>query len=77
MPIPKTSKGEQETEYIGRCMKEIGSEYDDNTQAVAICYNTYRTETKMSGVNLVASKISEIHFKTQLNENIKDISTKE
>lgn len=42
MPIPKPKGGEGENEYVSRCMQEIGGEYDDNTQAVAICYATYR-----------------------------------
>lgn len=46
MPIPRPS-GETEEEYIGKCMSAIGNEYDDQEQALAICYNTFR-EGKMS-----------------------------
>ena len=37
MPIPKYD-GTPEKEWIGKCMIEIGSEYDQK-QALAICYN--------------------------------------
>lgn len=35
--IPKPS-GEPEAEYISKCMKAIGSEYDSQEQALAVCY---------------------------------------
>jgi hypothetical protein len=37
MPIPKRNQGEQEQEYIGRCIKNLLDEYDQD-QAAAICY---------------------------------------
>lgn len=43
MPLPKPNSGESESEFVGRCMSEIGNEYDQQ-QALAICYNTYRQE---------------------------------
>jgi len=36
--IPSPESGEDEQSYIGRCMKEIGSEYDSQEQALAVCY---------------------------------------
>ena len=65
MPIPKPTAAETQSEYVGRCMSEIGSEYDSNEQAVAICINTYEKGTmsksteqriadKLSGINLLA-----------------------
>jgi hypothetical protein len=53
MPIPSVKSSESENEYVSRCMGEIGSEYDDNAQAVAICYATYRRNnmSKMSDDN--------------------------
>lgn len=53
MPIPKPKAAEGENEYVSRCMESIGSEYDDQTQAVAICYATYRQSemSKLSGQN--------------------------
>ena len=40
-PIPSPSGDESESEYVSRCMKEIGGEYDQD-QALAICYAKYR-----------------------------------
>ena len=37
MPIPKRNQGEQEPDYIGRCIKNLLDEYDQD-QAAAICY---------------------------------------
>jgi hypothetical protein len=37
-PIPSPESGESEQDYVSRCMKEIGSEYDTQEQALAICY---------------------------------------
>ena len=59
MPIPKPKGSETEEEYVSRCIGEIYDEYGQE-QGAAICYNTYRTETKMSGERLVASKINQI-----------------
>lgn len=36
--IPQPEAGEDENKYISRCMGEIGSEYDTQEQALAICY---------------------------------------
>jgi len=43
MPVPKPTPSENETEFVNRCMHEIGNEYDQQ-QALAICFNTYRQE---------------------------------
>ena len=60
MPIPKPKTGEDQNEYVSRCMEAIGGEYDDNTQAVAICYATYDKE------NMSKNKFSEFRIKTQM-----------
>ena len=59
MPIPKVNKSETEEQYVSRCIGEIYDEYGQE-QSAAICYNTFRTETKMSGERLVASKINQM-----------------
>jgi hypothetical protein len=53
MPIPNVKPNEAEDTYISRCMSAIGGEYDDNAQAVAVCYATYRrgNMSKMSTEN--------------------------
>jgi len=42
-PVPSPSSDEDENAFIGRCMKEIGGEYDQE-QALAICYSKWREE---------------------------------
>ncbi len=37
-PIPSPTSGEEEDKYISRCMEAIGSEYDTQEQALAVCY---------------------------------------
>lgn len=37
MPIPHPRGTEEHDDFIERCMDEIGGEYEDNDQAVAIC----------------------------------------
>ena len=41
MSIPKPQENESESEFVGRCIRKIIDEYDQS-QAAAICYNTYR-----------------------------------
>ena len=48
MPIPKPKSGEAEKDYINRCMGAIGDEYDDNKQAVAVCYQKWNDRNKKS-----------------------------
>lgn len=48
MPIPKPTGTESEDEYVSRCMSEINSEYPDEEQRAAICYNTFREEKSNS-----------------------------
>ena len=36
--IPQPESGEAEDKYISRCMGAIGSEYDTQEQALAVCY---------------------------------------
>jgi len=37
-PIPSPESGEEQDKYISRCMEAIGSEYDTQEQALAVCY---------------------------------------
>lgn len=36
--IPNPNAGEKPDDYVKRCMKVIGSEYDTQEQALAVCY---------------------------------------
>jgi len=60
MPIPTPSGKEKEGDFVSRCMSEIGGEYDDPQQAVAICYSTYRKSKGMSMSEVVNSKFNQI-----------------
>lgn len=62
MPIPKPSAGQSEQEYVSECIPAIIDEYGQE-QAAAICYNTYRSETKMTAQQKIASKFREIQYK--------------
>jgi hypothetical protein len=63
MPVDKPKKGETQEEYLAYCIPaEINAGYEQE-QASAICYETYRKETGMSGVNLISSKLREIQYK--------------
>jgi len=56
MPIPKPKQNEREDDYISRCMSQIGSEYESNEQAVAVCYSTYRRD-KMGKIKDTTQKV--------------------
>lgn len=62
MPIPKPIGSETESEFVGRCISEIIDEYGQE-QSAAICYNTYRSESKMTSQQKIASKFREIQYK--------------
>jgi len=42
MPIPTPREGEEQKEFIGRCMKAMNEEFPDNKQRNAVCYSTWR-----------------------------------
>jgi hypothetical protein len=65
MPIPNPNKGEVEEDFIGRCMQEIGSEYEQE-QGLAICYATYEKG------NMSKNKYSEFRIKAQMSVAVKD-----
>ena len=62
MPIPTPTAGQSEQEYVSECIREIIDEYGNET-AAAICYDTYRRETKMTAQQKIASKFREIQYK--------------
>ena len=82
MPIPVPTAAETQNDYVGRCMSEIGSEYDSNEQAVAICISTYQNGTmSKSTEQRVSDKLSGIHLLEGLEDSCWDgyvaIGTKE
>lgn len=50
MPIPSVNKSEQEKDYISRCISAIGSEYDVEGQAYAICKSEFDKKEKMAKI---------------------------
>lgn len=52
MPIPKPKNKEKKSDFVSRCVSKISSEYKDNKQAVAICYNQFE-ESKASADGVV------------------------
>jgi hypothetical protein len=50
MPIPSPTKNEKEEDYISRCISEIGSEYDAEGQAYAVCKGEWDKPTEMAAV---------------------------
>jgi len=53
MPIPTPKGPEKESQFISRCMSEIGDEYTDKDQALAVCYTQWR-ESK--GINMTSEQ---------------------
>jgi hypothetical protein len=48
--IPKRESGEAEDKYISRCMEAIGSEYDTQEQALAVCYSQFAEVGPRGGI---------------------------
>lgn len=48
MPIPKPTKGEKQSDFIGRCMGDdvMRSEYPEREQRAAVCYSSFRRSKK-------------------------------
>lgn len=42
MPLPIPNDEEAETDFIGRCMKKIKTEFPDQKRRIAVCYSQWR-----------------------------------
>jgi hypothetical protein len=62
MPIPTPTSSETEQDYVSRCIEAIYDEYGAE-QASAICYSTYRKESKLGQQEYVYSKLRELHYR--------------
>ena len=63
MPVDKPKAGETEEQYLEYCIPaEIEAGYEME-QATAMCYSTYRNETKMGTEALVTSKMRELAYR--------------
>ena len=63
MPVDKPKAGETEQEYLAYCIPAEIKAGKAQDVASAICYNTYREESKMSTQGKIASKMREIQYK--------------
>jgi hypothetical protein len=63
MPVDKPKAGETEEQYLAYCIPAEMEAGKEQEQASAICYNTYREETKMSTASKIASKLREIQYR--------------
>lgn len=59
IPIPKPSPSETEDDFVTRCMSEISGEYDQS-QAAAICYNTFREARSQAFYKNVQDKVKAV-----------------
>ena len=46
MPLPKPSDKEEKDEFVSRCMSEIKTEFPDNDQRLAVCFNQWKEKDK-------------------------------
>jgi hypothetical protein len=62
MPIPIPTSNETEQDFISRCVEAIYDEYGAE-QASAICYSTYRKESKLGQQEFTYSRLRELHYR--------------
>ena len=46
MPLPVPHKDEEKDEFVSRCMSEIKTEFPDNDQRLAVCFNQWKEKDK-------------------------------
>jgi hypothetical protein len=69
MPIPKPNKGENQSDFVSRCIPKLYPEYNDEQQSAAICIKTYEdSKMNMSSVDRVSLKISGINLLAGLDD---------
>jgi hypothetical protein len=42
MPIPRPRDGEAESDFIGRCMRALSTEFPKNEVRAGVCYTSWR-----------------------------------
>ncbi len=50
MPIPKKKQGEEQKDFMMRCIPQLMKEYD-KSQAIAICYKSFKGEVELETYN--------------------------
>ena len=48
MPLPTPNKGEKRSDFVSRCMSQIGDEDKPQDQKLAICYSQWKNKKKES-----------------------------
>lgn len=57
MPIPKPNRDEDRSTFVSRCMSAISGEYSDRSQALAVCFRSFKDDrTKMKKVAMKRAK---------------------
>ena len=51
MPIPKPREDEEQDDFISRCVSAIADEFDDNDQAVGVCFDAWQESKKQMNIN--------------------------
>ena len=66
MPIPKPKKGENQNDFVSRCISFLYPEYNDEQQSAAICVRTYEeSKTNMSTAEKVNTKMVGMEIKNR------------
>ncbi len=50
MPIPKKKQGEQQKDFMMRCVPQL-MKYHDKNQAIAICYDSFKGSVELESYN--------------------------
>lgn len=53
MPLPKAHGGEQQDEFIGRCMNMLVDEFPDHDQRLAVCLAQWRGDDEAAGRGVI------------------------
>lgn len=72
MPIPTKKEGENQDEFISRCMGDLSDEYDDVSQRYAICISSYENRQ----TNLLKSEFGKKNDIGKLRNIGKEIAIK-
>ena len=59
MPVDKPKSGETEEQYLEYCIPAEIASGKEQSQAIAICYETYRSETNMSVAKRIKSLLAQ------------------
>jgi len=57
MPLPTVSKGEEQDDFISRCMSSevMKKEYSEQKQRLAVCYSQFRRKSAVK--NMIKKRV--------------------